>query len=90
MNYLTTADIAARYGKNYRTATRWCQRGLFPHLIKGPKSASGAIYLILESDLESFTPPRRGRPAAAKPMRLTASQRRSRQRKTTRATKRDV
>jgi hypothetical protein len=90
VNYLTTADIAARYGKNYRTATRWCQRGLFPHLIKGRKTASGAIYLIPESDLESFTPPRRGRPAAVKPMRLTAAQRRSRKRKTARATKRDV
>ena len=69
MRYLTTADIAARYGRNYRTATRWCQRGLFPHLIKGRKTASGALYLIPESDLEGFTPPQRGRPAATKPRR---------------------
>jgi hypothetical protein len=90
MNYLTTADIAARYGKNNRTATRWCQRGLFPHLIKGRRTSSGAIYLIPESDLEHFRPPQRGRPAAAKPRRSTVATRRSRQRKTARATKRDV
>jgi hypothetical protein len=90
MNYLTTADIAARYGKDYRTATRWCQRRLFPNLIKGRRTASGAIYLIPESDLEGFTPPRRGRPAAAKPTRLTTAQRRSRQRKAARATKTDT
>jgi hypothetical protein len=89
MNYLTTADIAARYGKNYRTATRWCQCGLFPHLIKGRRTASGAIYLIPESDLESFTPPRRGRPAAAKP-KCRAARRRSHKRKATRATKREI
>jgi hypothetical protein len=90
MHYLTTADIAARYGKNYRTATRWCQRGLFPHLIKGRKTASGAIYLIPESDLEGFMPPQRGRPAAAKPRRRPAARRRSRKQKAARATKRNV
>jgi hypothetical protein len=90
MSYLTTADIAARYGRDYRTATRSCQRGLFPNLIKGRKTASGAIYLIPESDLESFTPPRRGRPAAAKPRRRTTTRRRSRKHKTARATKRDT
>jgi hypothetical protein len=90
MHYLTTADIAARYGKNYRTATRWCQRGLFPHLIKGRKTATGAIYLIPESDLEGFTPPRRGRPAAAKPTRRPSARRQSRKRKTAWVTKHNV
>ena len=81
MNYLTTADLAARYGRNYRTATRWCQHGLFPNLIKGPRTSTGALYRIPESDLERFTPPRRGRPAAAKHKRPTG-RRRSRKRKT--------
>jgi hypothetical protein len=81
MHYLTTADIAARYGRDYRTATRWCQRGLFPHLIKGRKTSTGPNYLIPESDLVGFVPPRRGRPAAAKPKRL-AARRRSHKRKT--------
>jgi hypothetical protein len=85
MNFLTTADIAARYGRDYRTATRWCQRGLFPHLINGRRTASGAIYLVPESDLECFTPPRRGRPAAAKRKRPRTAQRRRRNRRAARA-----
>jgi hypothetical protein len=78
MLYLTTADIAARYGRDYRTATRWCQRGLFPNLIKGRKTSTGPNYLIPESDLEHFTPPRRGRPAA--PKRQAGARRHSRKR----------
>ena len=89
MNFLTTADIAARYGRDYRTATRWCQRGLFPNLVKGRKTASGAIYLVPESDLECFTPPRRGRPAAAKRKRRRAAGGRSRKRHAARLRKTD-
>jgi hypothetical protein len=81
MTLLTTAQIAERYGVQMQTVSRWCQRGLFPNLMKGRKTGHGAIYLIPESDLESFTPPRRGRPAATKSRRRTTTRRRSRKRR---------
>jgi hypothetical protein len=85
MKFLTTADIAERYGVESETVSRWCQRGLFPNKITGPKTGTGAIYLIPESDLEGFTPPRRGRPASAAPSASANAQRRSRQRRAARA-----
>ena len=81
MPFVTAADIAARYGVGYRTAARWCQRGLFPHMVTGPKAGRDPIYLIPESDLEGFIPPRRGRPTSAEPSRTAAAMRRSRQRR---------
>jgi hypothetical protein len=40
MHYVTTVDIAARYRRDYRTATRWCQRRLFPN----PRERSGRLH----------------------------------------------
>jgi hypothetical protein len=65
MSFLTTADLAARYGVAPVTARSWCERGLFPNVMRGPKTGRGATYLIPESDLVRFTPPQQGRPPSA-------------------------
>jgi hypothetical protein len=80
-DWLTTAEIAKRYGVQARTVTRWCQRGLFPNAQLGPKTGSGAIYLVPEIDLVGFVPPERGRPSDAEPSAAALAQRQSRQRR---------
>jgi hypothetical protein len=67
MEYFTTKQIAERYGVEVQTVSGWCQRGLFPNAQLGPKTGSGAIYLIPASDLEGFTPPPQGWPTDAVP-----------------------
>jgi predicted site-specific integrase-resolvase len=80
MALLTTEQVAERYGVEVQTVSRWCQRGLFPNLERGPRTGRGAIYLIPESDLENFTPPRMGRPTVANASPATEAKRRSRDR----------
>ena len=83
MDLLTTAQVAERFGVQASTVSRWCQRGIFPNAVSGPKTGRGAIYLIPESDLEGFTQPIRGRPRDAEPSPAAAAQRESRQRRST-------
>jgi hypothetical protein len=78
---LTTEQVGERYGVQADTVSRWCQRGLFPHMRLWPKTGRGAIYLIPESDLVGFVPPERGRPTDAAPSAAAAAQRRSRARR---------
>jgi hypothetical protein len=81
--HFTTAEITERYGVEVQTVSGWCQRGLFPNAQLGPKTGSGAIYLIPASDLVGFVPPERGRPADAEPSAIAAAQRRCRERRRT-------
>ena len=62
LKLLTVADVAERLGAATSTVTLWCRRGLFPNAIRGPKTGSGAIWLILESDLTDFERPKVGYP----------------------------
>jgi hypothetical protein len=81
MEYLTTQQIAERYGVEVQTVSGWCKRGLFPNVRLGPKTGRGAIYLVPESDLDGFVPPERGRPTDAVPSAAALAQRQSRQRR---------
>lgn len=47
--YLTTTEIARRYGFHVNTPGNWCREGLLPY-IRGP----GGKYLIKREDLEKF------------------------------------
>jgi hypothetical protein len=62
LRLLTVADVAERFDVAERTARGWCDRGLFPHAVQGPKTGRGAIWLIPESDLENFERPKVGYP----------------------------
>jgi len=47
--YLTTTEIARRYGFHVNTPGNWCRQGLLPY-IRG----AGGKYLIKRDDLEKF------------------------------------
>jgi transcriptional regulator with XRE-family HTH domain len=57
---LTTSQLAERLGIGQSTARLWCKQGLFPnaHSVETPR---GVVWMIPESDLENFIPPKRGR-----------------------------
>ena len=56
---LTTATVALRLGVEPMTVRRWCQRGLLPGAEKSGVEPR-TTWLIPESALEGFTPPKRG------------------------------
>ncbi len=60
MEYLGTEEVARRYGVTTMTVRRWCEAGL---LLGARKEGIGkrATWLIPESALEGFVPPRRRR-----------------------------
>ena len=62
LHLLTVGQVAERLGVAKSTVTSWCRRGLFPHVIKGPKTGKGAAWLIPEADLDGFERPRPGYP----------------------------
>ena len=55
--YLTTTQIASRFGVSYITAVKWVQRGLFANAHK-----VGRDWLIPEGEVAAFTLPKRGKP----------------------------
>jgi excisionase family DNA binding protein len=71
---LTAAQVAERLDVGRSTVNLWCRQGRFPgaHVEESPV---GDYWLIPESDLKNFEPPKMGRPArpkddgAAKPKR---------------------
>ena len=60
MKELSTVEVAARRGVAQVTVSVWCQQGRFPHARQG-RTLCGPIWLIPESDLKDFQPPKRGR-----------------------------
>jgi hypothetical protein len=60
--FLTTQQIAERYGVSQRTANHWCLQKRFPNALHTVKTGIGRIWLVPESDLDGFEPPARGRP----------------------------
>jgi excisionase family DNA binding protein len=63
---LLTASQAAKYLKVSSVTVRvWCKRGLFPHA-ELKETPFGSGWLIPESDVENFEPPKMGRPPKAK------------------------
>jgi excisionase family DNA binding protein len=72
---LTAAQVAERLDVGRSTVNLWCRQGRFPgaHVEESPV---GDYWLIPESDLKNFVPPKMGRPStksktdgAAKPRR---------------------
>lgn len=76
---LTTSDVAERLGVSPITVRVWCRRGLFPHAYEQVTHlARGSYWLIPESDLKDFQPPKMGRPHKAKSSeKLKASKRKT-------------
>ena len=63
---LTTADVAQRLGVSAITVRLWCRRGLFPYA-REQATPRGPVWMIPESDLKGFAPPKRtGRPPKPK------------------------
>lgn len=67
MQHLTAKEIAERAEVPKRVAQGWIQRGLFPNARKETFAPFGEIWLVPESDLESFERPARGRPRGTAP-----------------------
>ena len=61
MKELTTSQAAERLGVGKSTVNLWCRRGFFPNA-RSEETPRGPVWLIPESDLEGFEPPKMGRP----------------------------
>jgi hypothetical protein len=62
---LTTTQVAARLEADARLIRLWCQQGRFKNA-RQVDTPRGAVWLIPESDLKGFEPPKMGRPPKAK------------------------
>jgi hypothetical protein len=62
---LTTTQVAARLEADARLIRLWCQQGRFKNA-RQVDTPRGAVWLIPESDLKGFKPPKMGRPPKAK------------------------
>jgi excisionase family DNA binding protein len=61
---LTTAQAAERLGVGKSTVNLWCRQGRFPNA-RSEETHRGPVWLIPESDLKDFEPPKMGRPTKA-------------------------
>jgi excisionase family DNA binding protein len=62
---LTTSRAAERLGVGKSTVNLWCRQGRFPNA-ESTDTPRGPVWLIPESDLEGFEPPKMGRPSKSK------------------------
>lgn len=63
---LTTRQVAERYRVLDATVRLWRRRGLFPNAYE-METPRGAVWMIPESDLKGFEPPKKtGRPPKSK------------------------
>lgn len=62
---ITTYEFAEHFGAAYTTVMTWLQRGIIPgaQLVDAPR---GAVWEIPVTALNTFKPPRMGRPKGAK------------------------
>jgi hypothetical protein len=58
---LTTTKAAKRLGRDARLVRLWCHQGLFPNAYL-EETARGSVWMIPETDLKGFVPPKMGRP----------------------------
>jgi hypothetical protein len=66
-NKLTAFQISRRFNVKQTTVRLWCRKGLFPNA-KCERIIYGVVaWLVPESDLQNFTPPKMGRPTKPKP-----------------------
>jgi hypothetical protein len=63
---LTTKQAAERFGVEPPAVRQWCRRGLLPNAYEA-ETPRGSVWMIPETDLEGFKPPRKtGRPSTKK------------------------
>lgn len=81
---MTIREVAERLETKPVNVHKWRERGLFPNArqIPGLKIGRGEVWLIPESDIETFQKPKRGKPFSAHPSDLALAKRRSRANKT--------
>jgi predicted site-specific integrase-resolvase len=60
MELLSTSEVAARLNVDETTVRLWCRQGRFPNA----KQVGG--WVVPDSDLKNFTPPKMGRPSTKK------------------------
>lgn len=65
MRNLTAKEIAFHFRVEKRVAQGWIQRGLFPNAWKHLNPIFGKVWMVPETDLIGFAPPRQGRPPKA-------------------------
>ncbi len=65
MKKMTTAQVAERFGVAQVTVNVWCLQGKFPNATR-EETLRGPVWVIPESDLKEFKPPKAGRPAKPK------------------------
>lgn len=73
---LTVTQAAERLNVAAITVRKWCKRGLFQHAYLH-ETPLGALWMIPESDLENFDPPKMGRPPKAKEEKSSKENKRS-------------
>jgi excisionase family DNA binding protein len=71
---LTTSQAAERLGVGKSTVNLWCRQGRFPNA-RSEDTPRGPVWLIPESDLENFSPPKMGRPASKAATKTPAKRR---------------
>lgn len=71
---LTVAQVAERLDVGRSTVNLWCRQGRFPGA-RVEDSPVGTYWLIPESDLKDFSPPKRGRVPKPKSEETTLAKR---------------
>ena len=59
LNWYALAELADRYGVDGSTVRYWRIQGKFPNAQAVQPTGPGHVWLVPETDLEHFTPPRR-------------------------------
>jgi len=65
MKKLTTSEVADRLNVGQSTVNLWCRQGRFPNAER-VNTPQGGYWLIPDSDLKRFEPPKMGRPSKKK------------------------
>jgi predicted site-specific integrase-resolvase len=65
MEKLTTSQVAERMNVGQSTVNLWCRQGRFPNAQR-VETPQGGYWLVPQSDLTNFEPPKIGRPSTKK------------------------
>lgn len=66
--FVTSSEIASKFGVNDSTVRRWCRRGLFRGADLKFVPPFGSVWVVPTANLQYFKPPKNGRP------KMTAAQ----------------
>lgn len=65
MDKLTTSQVAERMNVGQSTVNLWCRQGRFPNAQR-VETPQGGYWLVPQSDVANFKPPKMGRPSTKK------------------------